>query len=246
MQGLGCIWWQFITTWQGYLELLNLPFNHPGQHPVIAQLTPANTLIPDCFDELVVCLRQGGVVVAPTDTVYGLFGIATDPGVVGRIARLKCRSAGMPIPVAVADAAMASDLVADIPNDAAYLMQRFWPGALTIVMEARAGLPHDIVSSGTIGLRAPNHPFLLRMIRCAGHPLTATSANLSGGPQPVSPGVIDASLLRNVDFVIDAGHLSSGVPSTVLDLSKDTPHFIRVGTISQEDIEEVLGKSIRK
>lgn len=216
------------------------------QGPVEAHLSPEGVLSPDCFDEMVVSLRSGGVVLAPTDTVYGLFGDARSDATVQRIVKIKGRPDGRPIPVAVPDAEMVAEVARlEGVRCARELMQAFWPGALTIILPAIAGLPSQIAPAGSVGVRAPGHPFLLRLLRSAGHPLTSTSANLSGDAQPVSIAAIDASLIEKVDFVIDEGEARAPVPSTVIDLTQDVPQIVRHGAVSQEDIERILGKNIR-
>ncbi|MCC6483417.1 MAG: threonylcarbamoyl-AMP synthase [Armatimonadetes bacterium] len=213
--------------------------------PVIARLTEEDRLVPDCFDEAVDCVRRGGILLAPTDTLYGLFADATSPDAVKRVVDIKGRPDGQPIPVAVPDLEMVAEVAnMDACPVASELMRAFWPGALTIVLPAAAGVSRLIAPQSTVGVRAPDHVFLLRVLRAVGRPLTATSANLSGDAQPDELNRIAGRVIESADYIVDQGVLKAPVPSTVIDVTQFVPKIVRHGAVSQEDIDRVLGKEL--
>lgn len=196
------------------------------------------------MQDIVSCLKAGGVIIAPTDTVYGLFCDALNPEALQRIVRIKGRPSGRPMPVAVQDLAAAAVLAAEIPILARSLASRFWPGALTLLLPAKAGLPAEIVSEGRVGVRAPDHAFVLAVLRALGRPLVATSANLTGGSQPASLDVIDSAVVNGVDWLVDGGPTRDERPSTVLDLVHTPPRIAREGAIDLQELTLALGQRI--
>lgn len=207
-------------------------------------LTLPRRLDPPVHADIVRCVREGGVIVAPTDTVYGLFCNALDPQAVERVCAIKGREPGRAMPVAVAGEREAGLLVRDVSEAARRLMGQFWPGALTIVLRAVAELPAAVAPEGTVGVRAPGHDWLLSLLKDAALPLVATSANLSGGPQPVSLDVVPPDVLEAADFVVDQGELPAGKPSSVLDLTGPQPRLLREGVLSREELSVALGAPI--
>lgn len=210
----------------------------------LVTLSASGRLTPPVHDEIVKCIQDGGVIVAPTDTVYGLFCNALDPVAVERVCAIKGREAARATPVAVAGVREARLLVREVPDAARRMMERFWPGALTIVLPAVPGLPGPVAPEGTVGVRAPGHGWLLRLLRDTALPLVATSANLSGGPQPTSLDVVAPEVLEAVCFVVDQGALPAGKPSSVLDLSGAHPRLLREGVLSREELSVALGAPI--
>ena len=175
-------------------------------------------------------LRAGGVVVLPTDTVYGLAAAADRPDAVARLFRLKGRAADVPVAVLCADAAQALALADPVTPAAARLSGRHWPGPLTLVMPRRRDLPWELGEpSATIGVRCPDHD-LVRSIAAIAGPLATTSANRHGSPTPSSAAEAAASLTGAVDLVIDGGSLE-GTPSTVVDCTGERPVVLRQGSI---------------
>lgn len=186
-------------------------------------------------------LRGGGVVVLPTDTVYGLAALPTDPQAVARIWALKDRSPDQPLAVLVADAEQAQTIV-DVDLDALAgadgpaWVRRFWPGPLTLVVP-RAPASNDFALGGdpaTIGVRCPAHPFV-RALAAAVGPLAVTSANRHGDPTPPDAAAAAASLAEPPDLVVDGGPAGS-VASTVVDLTGDEPRILRVGVLGAADL----------
>ena len=192
-------------------------------------------------------LKRGGVVGIPTDTLYGLAACVFDLDAVQRVFELKGRPANMPIPVLLTDTSDLESCVKETPDAAFDLADRFWPGPLTLVLKKLAAIP-DIISAGgdTVAVRVPNHPVPRQLVKGLGAPITGTSANRSG-----QPGLTGATAVREVfgeelELVIDAGEITGGVASTVLDLSGGVPVLLRQGAVSSEEIEAILGEKLSR
>jgi L-threonylcarbamoyladenylate synthase len=187
-------------------------------------------------------LRNGGLVGFPTETVYGLGANALDPAAVARIFQAKGRPATNPVIVHVADADSARILVQEWPAAAARLAERFWPGPLTLVLPRSSRVP-DIVTAGgpTVAVRVPAHPVALALVRAAGIPVAAPSANPSSRLSPTLADHVMRGLAGRIDLVLDGGPTPGGIESTVLDLASDPPAVLRPGPVSREEIEAVIG-----
>lgn len=192
--------------------------------------------------EAAALLRAGRLVAFPTETVYGLGADGLNPEAVARIYAAKGRPSTNPVILHVADAAAARNLVSRWPDEAQALADRFWPGPLTLVLPA-SGQVHSIVRAGgpSVALRCPAHPVALALIRAAGRPLAAPSANRSQHLSPTLAQHVAASLGEAVDLVLDGGPTTAGLESTILDLSGDRPRILRPGPIAPADLAEVLG-----
>ena len=200
-------------------------------------------LNPGDFIKLVDKLASGGVVIMPTDTLYGLFCDALNPHALERVCKIKGRPAGRPMPVAVSGTDQAAGLVSTVSTMANNLMKKFWPGALTLVLPAKDGLPGEIVMNGGVGVRMPDHSLVLEVLRAVKCPLVATSANLTGEVAPVSLDDISPSVLGQVDYVINAGPLRTQNASTVLDLTTNIPRIIREGIITHSVLSLAIDPS---
>lgn len=187
-------------------------------------------------------LRSGRLVAFPTETVYGLGANALDPGAVARIYAVKGRPRTSPLIVHVASIEMAQSLVADWPDAAQRLARRFWPGPLTLVLEKQPTIP-AIVTAGlpTVGLRMPAHSLTLEVIRAAGVPLAAPSANRFTQLSPTTADHVRCSLGRDVDYILDGGPCHVGIESTVLSLVGPQPVLLRPGGIARPQIESIIG-----
>ena len=186
-------------------------------------------------------LANGGVAAIPTDTLYGLAANAFDESAVLKIYELKGRPDGMALPLLLSEADDVRMCAEDVPQAAWILMERFWPGALTLVVSKSASVP-AIVTAGldTVALRVPDHPVPRAIAKTLGAPITGTSANLSG-----RPGITNAAAVRRefgdaIDFVLDGGDAPGGVASTIVDVSGDELRVLREGAVSMEEIEAVL------
>ena len=186
-------------------------------------------------------VRWGGLVVYPTDTLYGLGTNALHPAAVNRLLGVKGRSAARGLPVLLADPEAATELVAQWPPVAADLAARFWPGALTLVLPRSAQVPDLVATGGTVALRVPDHPVTRALIREAGCPLIGTSANRSGEAPATTAQAAVAALGSEVDVVLDGGPSPVGQPSSVLSLSSPpTARILRAGAVSAAALEPVL------
>lgn len=188
-------------------------------------------------------IRQGGLVAFPTETVYGLGANALDGEACKAIFMAKGRPQDNPLIVHVSSFEEVVDLVSAVPETAITCMERFWPGPLTLVMPKSAKIPAQ-VSAGleTVALRMPDHPVALALIRAAGVPIAAPSANLSGRPSPTLAQHVMEDLAGKVDAVLDAGACRVGLESTVLDLSEEIPTILRPGGVTREELTDILGK----
>jgi L-threonylcarbamoyladenylate synthase len=183
-------------------------------------------------------LRSGGLCIIPTDTVYGIAASASDAAAVERLLALKDRAPDKPLPVQVASSNDANVLgVADSPLAVA-LIERFWPGPLTIVMERRPGVDLPFQKPGTIGIRVPASRFCIALMKRAGN-LVVPSANPPGAPAPVSVGEVAAEIMSAVDLVVDAGACPGGIESTVVDITAGAV-VLREGALSATDVVEAI------
>ncbi|MBN2371928.1 MAG: threonylcarbamoyl-AMP synthase [Vicinamibacteria bacterium] len=184
-------------------------------------------------------LREGELLIYPTDTLYALGGMALDSGAVRRVFETKRRPASKPLPLIAFDAAQARSLCDAWPNAARELSRRFWPGPMTIVLIARNGLPPEIVGrNGTIAVRVPAADFARRLCREAG-PLVSTSANQSGASPAVSFEAAWRAVGEHAAMAIDGGSAASR-PSTIVDATCEPPRLIREGTIAWRSVKDVL------
>lgn len=189
-------------------------------------------------------LDGGGLVILPTETVYGLAARVDRREAVERVFAVKGREATKALPVMVHDADAAAGLAAPECREALRRLAVFWPGPLTLVVKAAPLEWVEWVSpgSGTLGIRVPDHAFLLGLLRKAG-PLAVTSANLSGREPPADSGELDPLLVEKVDLVLDQGRAGSGRPSTVARLVGEGVEIIRPGGLSREELEKALRPS---
>lgn len=190
----------------------------------------------------VACLRRGGLVAYPTDTLYGLGVDALNAEAVERLYALKGRPAGQAVPLLVSDETMLRVLVAEVPPGAARLMARFWPGVLTLVFRPQPTLPAALLGeSGGVGVRVAAHPVAAGLVRGLASPLTATSANPAGALPALSAEMVQEYFGAKVDLILDGGPSPIGQGSTVLDVTVDPPRLVREGVISRATLEAVIG-----
>ena len=190
--------------------------------------------------EAVRILSAGGLVAFPTDTVYGVGAHALQTQAVEKIYAAKIRPRDKAIPLLLAKADDLSIVAESLPPAVWPLVERFWPGALTLVVRKRA-IVSDAVSPGpTVAVRVPDHPVIQALIAAVGAPLATTSANLAGNPSPVTAQEVVRELAGRIELILDGGPCPGGVPSTVLDLTTDPPTILRAGAIAEEDIKDWL------
>ena len=195
------------------------------------------------IDQALQVLKQGGLVAFPTDTVYGVGAHPFLPRAVEQIYHVKGRPRGKPIPILLASAESLAEVAEGVPPEAWALAQRFWPGPLTIVLRRDPSIPDVITAGGpNVAVRVPDHEFALRLIGAAGGALAATSANLSGHPDPVTAQEVLGYLEGRIDLILDGGPCPGGQASTVIDLTGVSPTVVRPGPISSRELEEVLAQ----
>jgi L-threonylcarbamoyladenylate synthase len=188
-------------------------------------------------------LKQGRLVAFPTETVYGLGANGLDSQAVARIYQAKGRPSDNPLILHISDRQELARLVAEIPANAQVLIDNYWPGPLTVVLKRSSIIP-DIVSGGldTVAVRLPGSTVACELIRLAGVPIAAPSANTSGRPSPTSAQAVLADLDGRIDAVIDTGICDIGVESTVVDCTTPVPTLLRPGGITLEMLIDTLGE----
>ncbi len=187
-------------------------------------------------------IKNGGTVAFPTETVYGLGADALNSSAVRSIFQAKGRPADNPLIVHVFSKEQCNELVEIIPKKASILMDKFWPGPLTVIMQRKEIVP-DITTGGldTVALRMPDSKIATKLIELSGKAIAAPSANLSGKPSPTIAGHVITDLSGRIDAIIDGGPVELGVESTVIDMTTEPPAILRPGKISQQDIEGEIG-----
>lgn len=186
-------------------------------------------------------ILQGGVVAFPTETFYGLGADAGDVVALQKVFQIKGREENKPLLLLVVGRTWVQDLVKKISPAAEALIERFWPGPLTLVFEASAHLPPILTANtGKVGLRVSSHPVTQALVQAVGRAITGTSANLSGQASPSLAAQVSQALGRKVDAILDGGKTAGGLGSTMLDVSAVLPKIIRQGAISQEELAPFL------
>jgi L-threonylcarbamoyladenylate synthase len=195
------------------------------------------------LDEVAAIIRNGGTVAFPTETVYGLGANGMNPEAVRKIFEAKKRPSGNPLSLLVHSKEDLKKIAKNVPENALKLMDVFWPGPLTIVLEKNDSVP-DITSGNlqSIGVRMPDHKIPLELIKMAGTPLASPSANLSGKPSPTLAAHVISDLTGRIDAIIDGGEAAIGLESTVIDMTVEPPVVLRPGAVGIEALEKVIGK----
>lgn len=187
-------------------------------------------------------IRAGGLVVIPTETVYGVACDATNPEAARRIFEVKCRPADNPLIVHVSSVAQAKGLSSRWPPQAQILVERFWPGPLTLVVEKSPSVPSEVVAGlSTVAIRMPSHSVALMLIEASERPLAAPSANRFMRLSATRVENVDADLIEKADLVLDGGPCEVGLESTVVDVTVSPPRILRPGAISRGEIQAALG-----
>ena len=186
-------------------------------------------------------IRVGGLIVFPTDTLYGIGGSALSRRAIFEIYEIKKREEKKPIPLLVESIESLNLIVSDISPQAQMLIDKFWPGPLTLVFNSSHLLP-DILTQErkTIAVRIPASKLCMSLLKLSGCPITATSANLAGEPTPKSVAEIENQLGFGIDLYLDAGELPETKPSTIVDMTSPIPKLLRAGAISLDRIKEIV------
>ena len=193
--------------------------------------------------EVAEILRLGGMIAYPTETVYGLGGDPLDRGVIRRIHDLKGRGDGKPFLLLVGSESSIKPYVREIPDPAVRLMERFWPGPLTLVFLASESLSSPVKdNNGKIGLRLSSDPVCAALLRAFGKPLISTSANPSGREPARSVRGVLSYFPTGLDAILDAGERRGMIPSTLVDVSLPIPRLLRKGPVSEQSIRSAIGE----
>jgi len=193
------------------------------------------------IEAIVDVLRRGGVIAFPTDTFYGLGSDCFSPTAVKRIYNLKKRKEKKPLPVLISDLRDIAQITSGTPPFFNMLSKKLWPGPLTLVLKASSLVPKDLLGpSGTVGVRIPNVLWIREMVKMAGFPVTATSANISGNKEIEEAAEVMEVFSGKVDLIVDGGKTMGKKPSTVLDLTSGKPRVLRQGAISEEELRKYI------
>lgn len=188
-------------------------------------------------------IQSGGLVAFPTETVYGLGGNALDEEAAARIYAAKGRPSDNPLIVHIADTSVLEELVSEIPEKAYPLMEKFWPGPLTLIFNKSDKVPKGTTGGlDTVAIRMPEHEGALAFLRAAEVPIAAPSANTSGRPSPTLAKHVKEDLDGVIDMIIDGGQVGIGIESTILDLTDEIPTILRPGYIDEAMLLEVIGE----
>jgi L-threonylcarbamoyladenylate synthase len=201
----------------------------------------ASAPAPAAVVEALAALRAGALVAFPTDTVYALAADPFRPHALDRIFQAKGRKPAKVVSLLVADGAMARRVVAEIPPPARAVMERFWPGAITLILPPRPGLPQALVPpGGGIGLRAPAGALPRAILEGLGGPVVGTSANVAGGPEPRDAVTVLRGVGGHLALLLDGGPTPLGMPSTVLDCTMHPARILRMGAVPLAAIQSIL------
>ncbi|MBP3338618.1 MAG: threonylcarbamoyl-AMP synthase [Lachnospiraceae bacterium] len=188
-------------------------------------------------------IKEGGLVAFPTETVYGLGANALDTDAAKKIYEAKGRPSDNPLIAHIADKEQVYVLAKNVSEEAEKLMEKFWPGPLTLIFEKQDIVPSGVTGGlNTVAIRMPDNQIALKLIRSAGVPIAAPSANSSGRPSPTLAGHVMEDMDGRIDMVIDGGQVDIGIESTIVDMSGEKPMILRPGFITKPMLEEVVGE----
>ncbi len=190
-------------------------------------------------------IRSGGLVAFPTETVYGLGGNGFDAAASGKIYAAKGRPSDNPLILHIADADMLSMITDEVTDKAKKLMDKFWPGPLTMIFNKKKEVPLETTGGlETVAVRMPDHEVARALIAASGTPIAAPSANVSGRPSPTLASHVYEDLAGRIDMIIDGGSVGLGLESTIIDTTCEPPMILRPGYITKEMFEEVIGEVV--
>jgi L-threonylcarbamoyladenylate synthase len=197
----------------------------------------------DIINEAARIINKGGVVVFPTETVYGIGADALNDAAADKIFEAKGRPQDNPLIVHIADIKDLDYLVKDITDDVKKMADKFWPGPLTMILNKKDVLSDKITAGlSTAAIRFPVNEIALALIRVSGKPIAGPSANTSGKPSPTEASHVIDDLMGKVDMIIDGGRTDIGVESTVLDMTTDVPMILRPGAVTEQDVIDTVGR----
>ena len=208
-------------------------------NPIFANIRKIDPDHPDAslIDEAARIIKTGGIIIFPTRTLYGIGVDALNTKAVDRVFSIKQRLATKPISILVDSISAVRSLVSEIPPSAEVLMEKFWPGRMTIVFKARAQVP-PILTAGTgkIGIRVPEHPVAVKLLQFLDVPVTGTSANFSGSQGCHRITDLPSDMIGQMNLILDSGSLRGGIGSTVIDVTTFPPTILREGVVSRQAV----------
>ncbi len=186
-------------------------------------------------------IKNGGLVAFPTETVYGLGASAFNPDAARKIYAAKGRPSDNPLIVHICDKAQIGEIAEDITPEAQRVIDAFMPGPITIILKKNPAVPSDVTAGlNTVAVRYPSNETACRLIRAAGVPIAAPSANLSGKPSPTDVSHVVEDMTGRIDAIIDGGRCDVGVESTIVDFTDETPVILRPGGITYDDLKKIV------
>ena len=205
-------------------------------------MTERNTILGSNLESAFSALKKGNLVAIPTETVYGLGGNGLDADAIAKIFEAKNRPKFDPLILHIGDISQVDSLTTEFPKKAKQLAQKFWPGPLTLILPKSDRVP-DIATSGlnSVGVRMPNHPLTLDLLRALPFPIAAPSANPFGYVSPTTAQHVLDQLDGRIDYILDGGPCEIGIESTIVSFVGNTPTILRHGGVSQADIENEIG-----
>jgi len=192
------------------------------------------------IQQAVLILKQGGTVILPTDTVYGLTVMATNKKAIQKVYKIKGRKKNLPLPIFCSSVSQVKKIVEEINPSAKKLIKTFWPGKLTLVFSCQSAKFSHLAYKDKIGIRISKSPVISQILSKLKQPIIGTSANLSGKGEITSSKEVIKLFNHKASLVLEGGNLSQTLPSTVIDVSSDKPKIIRNGAVSPERIKRVL------
>jgi len=238
------IWWG-LTRHLGYPPLADYgsDLKTLTNRGVMTKVIKVDPIVPDplIISEAAFLINKEGVVVFPTETLYGLGVNALNENAIRKVFNIKGRSYENPIPILINKKEGLSEFVSNVPEKAENLIKKFWPGGLTIIFEASPKLPSLLTGNrGKIGIRISNNPIAQELVKQADIPITATSANISGQKGCTTALEVYKSLGNRVDLILDGGKTKNPLGSTVIDATCTPIKIIREGVVSLGDLKEYL------
>ncbi len=207
--------------------------------PVFAGIRKIDPDLPDesLIEKAARIIKAGGIIIFPTRTLYGIGADALNPKAVDRVFSIKKRLASKPISILVDSISAVRSLVSEIPPSAEVLMEKFWPGRMTIVFKADDQVPSNLTAgTGKIGIRVPEHPVAVKLLQFLDVPVTGTSANFSGSKGCHRITDLPSDMIGQMNLILDSGSLRGGIGSTVIDVTTFPPTILREGVVSRQAV----------
>ena len=209
----------------------------------IIRITDAVNVNNEIVNEAGAIIKRGGLVAFPTETVYGLGANGMDEEAAAKIYAAKGRPSDNPLILHISSIDMLEEIVSEVPDNAKILMDKFWPGPMTLVFKKKPAVPYGTTGGlDTVAVRYPSHKVALEIISASGTPIAAPSANTSGRPSPTKASHVIEDMDGKVDMIVDGGEVGIGIESTIIDVTGDVPMILRPGYITKAMVEELIGE----